>query len=82
MKKPAKCITPKRDREQYSLNARDLRNLLALVKEANDILSYYINMPENRTGELVTKRLDDIDALSELIEDLKNTVDEIRWWDL
>ena len=82
MKKPVKCITPKRAREQYSLNARDLRNLLALVKEANDILSYYINMPENTTGELVTKRLDDIDKLSEQIEDLKNTVDEIRWWDL
>lgn len=82
MKKPAKCITPKRLREKYALNARDLHNLLALVKEANDMLSYYINMPENWTGELVTKRLDDIDALSEQIEDLKNTIDEIRWWSL
>ena len=80
MKKPAKCITPKRDREQYSLNARDLRNLLALVKEANDILSYYINMPENTTGDLVTKRVEDIENLSEQIEDLQNTVNEIMWW--
>lgn len=81
MKKPAKCVTPKRDREQYSLNARDLRNLLALVKEANDILSYYINMPENTTGVLVTKRVDELEDLSEQIEDLKNTIYEIEWWD-
>lgn len=80
IKKPAKCITPKRDREQYSLNARDLRNLLALVKEANGILSYYINMPENTTGDLVTKRVDELEELNEQIEDLQNTINEIMWW--
>ena len=80
MKKPVKCVTPKRDRDVYNLNARDLKNLLALITEANDILAYYINMPENKTGDLVTTRVDDIDKLSEQIEDLQHTVDEVRWW--
>jgi len=79
MKKPAKCVTPKCDREEYTLNARDLRNLLALVKEANDILSYYINMPENLTGELAITRADEFEALSEAVNDLKVTIDDVNW---
>lgn len=79
MKKPAKCITPKRDREEYNLTSRDMRNLINLVKEANAILAYYINMPENKTGELATTRTDELKVLSEQIEDLKNTIDYVTW---
>lgn len=79
MKKPAKCITPKRDREEYNLTARDMHNLINLVKEANDILAYYINMPENKTGELATTRTDDLQTLYEQIEDLKTTIDWVTW---
>lgn len=79
MKKPAKCTTPKRDREMYSLTARDLKNLLGLVKEANDILEYYINMPENETGELMTSRTDELEALCNAVDDLKITLDEVVW---
>lgn len=79
MKKPAKCVTPKRDRETYNLNARDLRNLKALVQEANDILSYYINMPENRTGELESTRGNELDELQEMITELQVTIDEVNF---
>lgn len=79
LNKPAKCVTPKRDREEYNLNARDMRNLISLVKEANDILSYYVNMPENRTGELVTTRAADLETLSAQITELQATIDWVTW---
>ncbi len=79
MEKPTKCTTPKRYREEYNLNARDMRNLIKLVNEANLILAYYINMPENRTGELATTRVDELETLSEMIEGLKDTIDEVKW---
>ena len=79
MKKPSKCITPKRDREEYSLTARDLRNLTSLVKEANDILAYYVNMPENETGDLKTSHTDDLVILRNLVDDLAITLDTVIW---
>lgn len=79
MKKPAKCVTPKRDRDAYNLTARDLRNLISLVKEANNILAYYTNMPENQTGELATKRADELAELAEQAEDLNTTISYITW---
>jgi len=77
MKKPAKCTTPKRGREMYSLTARDLHNLAKLVKEANDILAYYINMPENQTGELMTSRTDELEDLCHDVTDLLVTLEEV-----
>lgn len=78
-KKPTKCTTPKRDRYEYSLTSRDLKNLLSLVNEANEILSYYVNMPENKTGELGTTRCDELEKLSEAIDELKDTIDNVNW---
>ena len=79
MKKPAKCTTPKRDRDEYRLTARDMKHLKALVAEANDILAYYVNMPENRTGELATTRTDDLEELVDMVRDLAATVDNVTW---
>lgn len=79
MKKPAKCVTPKRDRYEYTLNARDLRNLMALVQEAYDILTYYIVMPENKTGELAITRADDFEELSHRVDGLKILIDDVNW---
>ena len=77
MKKPIYCKTPIRNQQAYELTATDLRNLTKLVKEADSILSYYINMPENKTGELYTDPGKNFDALYEAVEDLKNTLDDI-----
>lgn len=75
MTKPRKCTTPKKYREAYKLTATDIRNLTALVKEASDILSYYINMPENRTAELEAVDSEKFYALYNSVEDLKTTLD-------
>lgn len=77
MKKPTKCTTPKKDRTEYTLTAKDIRTLTALVKEANDILSYYMNMPENKTGCLEAYDGEKMDTLYEAVEDLKLTLDDI-----
>ena len=74
MKKPAKCITPKQDRDTYKLTATDLKKLIALVTGANDMLSYYINMPENRTGDLEATYGESYELLCETTEDLLHTL--------
>ncbi len=78
-RKPTKCKSPKRDRYEYSLTAQDFKNLLSLVDEANSILSYYVNMPENKTGELTTTRCDELETLSAAIDELKVTIDDVKW---
>ena len=77
MKKPTKCTTPGKDRESYTLTAKDIRTLTALVKEANDILAYYSLMPENKTGELEAHDGEKFDALYEAVEDLNITLGDI-----
>ena len=78
MKKPIQCKTPARNQQAYKLTATDIRNITKLVKEANDILAWYINMPENKTGELFADDGDRFDALCEAVEDLKITLDDIN----
>lgn len=77
MKKPIQCTTPSRNQVAYRLTATDFRNLTKLVNEANNILAYYINMPENKTGELRTDQTDKHGALLEAVEDLKTTLLEV-----
>ena len=80
MKKPIQCKTPTRNQQAYELTATDLRNITKLVNEANNILAYYINMPENKTGELFADADSRFDALCEAIEDLKTTVEDVTLW--
>lgn len=82
MKKPAKCKTPARDAMAYKLTAADINNLTKLVKEANAILAYYVNMPENRTGELYASDGARFDLLCEVVEDLKVSVGDINLADI
>lgn len=81
MKKPIQCKTPTRNQQAYKLTATDIRNLTKLVKEANDILAYYINMPENKTGELVADYSEKFDVLCESVNDLRTTLYEINLGD-
>ena len=78
MKKPIQCKTPTRNQQAYKLTATDIRNLTKLVNEANSILAYYINMPENKTGELFADDGSRFDTLCEAIEDLKNTLGDVN----
>ena len=80
VKKPAKCIVPAKEVDEYCLTGRDLRHLLSLVSAANRMLSYYVNMPENLTGELA---VDGDSALANKLDDqiseLANSFAEIYW---
>lgn len=78
MEKPIQCKTPSRNQQAYKLTATDIRNITKLVNEANNILAYYINMPENKTGELFADDGSRFDALCEAVEDLKITLDDIN----
>lgn len=78
MKKPIQCKTPSRNQMAYKLTATDICNLTKLIKEADSILAYYINMPENKTGELYAEDSSKFDALCEAIDDLKTTIDDIN----
>ena len=81
MKKPTQCKAPSRNQQAYKLTAPDIRNLTKLVNEANNILAYYINMPENKTGELFADYSEKFDALYEAVEDLQTTLGEINLGD-
>lgn len=81
MKKPIQCKTPTRNQQAYKLTATDIRNLTKLAKEANDILAYYINMPENKTGELVADDGKNFDALCEAVNDLQTTLYDVNLGD-
>lgn len=78
MKKPIQCKTPARNQMAYKLTATDIRNLTKLVNEANNILAYYINMPENKTGELFADDGSRFDSLCEAVEDLQTTLGDIN----
>ena len=78
MKKPIQCKTPNRNQQAYRLTASDIRNITKLINEANSILAYYINMPENKTGELYAEDGSRFDALCEAVEDLKTTIEDIN----
>lgn len=78
MKKPIQCKTPARNQMAYKLTTTDIRNITKLVNEANNILAYYINMPENKTGELFADDGSRFDSLCEAVEDLRTTLGDIN----
>lgn len=78
MKKPIQCKIPSRNQQAYKLTATDIRNLTKLVNEANNILAYYINMPENKTGELAADDGKNFDSLYEAVNDLQTTLGDVN----
>ena len=81
---PQGCKTPKSDRDGYALTTADIRFMTAQIEKINDMLSYYVNMPENATGELVIAFRSDkgYDAFTQLIhktEDVVNTLNDVTW---
>lgn len=82
-KKPRACRTPSRDREEYTLTASDLKAMTQAAETIWDMICYYSNMPENRTGELAIKgqNAERYERLSELLDDIKNEIDWVKWTD-
>ena len=78
-RKPAACVTPKRDREMYILNKRDLNHMKKLLQEANNMILYYANMPENRTGELGAMSVDLLQEVQEMAHDFHTMIDDVEY---
>jgi len=79
MKKPEGCKTPTTDREQYNLTVPDLKFIEKQVMKINAMLSYYVNMPENKTGELATVNTDRLEYLIQQVDDIKTTLENVSW---
>lgn len=73
-KKPAKCRRPKQEAERYCLDDEDMDNLIKLMEEANGILDYYHEMPENLTGILATPLLDKHEELLGLVDTFRDAL--------
>lgn len=83
MKTPKGCKTPNRDCEEYALKSADIRFIENAANQIWDMITYYANMPENRTGEIVVKdaNAEKLDKLQTLITDIATAIDEIRYTD-
>lgn len=74
MKKPINCKTPKTDKDFYNLTATDLNTMIKRAQAIWDMLSYYSNMPENKTGVICISNPhneEKLDKLCELVEDIQ-----------
>lgn len=81
---PAGCKTPAKDREDYCFTMSDIKFMTAQVEKIDAMLSYYINMPENRTGELAVffrseKGYEAYLNLTKKIVDVLSVLDDVDW---
>lgn len=74
MIKPQKCAVPKRPSSRYCLNDQDMDGLIALIEEANGILDFYSEMPQNLSGIVVTALIEKYERLTNLIDTLRDDV--------
>lgn len=72
LKKPDKCRIPDQEAESYCLDDEDMDNLIKLMEEANGILTYYHEMPQNLTGILATALLDKHEQLLGLVNTFRD----------
>ena len=82
MKKPNGCKTPTKDREVYNLTASDISFMLKNAKNIWNMIVYYSNMPENKTGEIEmnsARNEQKFDELCETITDIKEALVEVAF---
>lgn len=78
-KKPDKCRVPDHEAETYCLDEEDMNNLIALMEEANGILDFYHNMPQNLTGILATALIEQHEALIGLVESFRDDLYRVEF---
>ena len=77
---PAGCRRPARDRDEYALTARDLEFMAAQAGKIWNMITFYANMPENRTGELTisgSKADAAMEKLAGLLDDIRAALDDV-----
>lgn len=79
MKKPEGCKTPNRNRDEYALTVPDIKFMEKQALKINRMLKYYVNMPENKTGELSTRNYDRMDYLMDILDDIVNTLNGVSY---
>lgn len=81
MKKPEGCKTPAAIREEYKFTAHDIAYMQRMASKIDLMLGYYINMTENRTGELAVSgsNCDKLEALTEQLESILTALNETNW---
>ena len=81
IKQPKQCKRPAHDMEMYTLTATDIKAMKRATDTILSILSFYSNMPENRTGELAIKdcNVEKFDSLCESISDIKTMLYEVDY---
>lgn len=56
-----------------------MNNLIALMEEANGILDFYHNMPQNLTGILATALIEQHEALIGLVESFRDDLYRVEF---
>lgn len=80
---PKGCVVPKVNRQRYVLTVRDIQTMEKLLRNVFDIISFYSNMPENKTGELAVNPRNHLifDGLQHLAEDVCVALDDVEYRD-
>lgn len=75
---PRGCKTPSRDRDEYTLTKKDAQFMQASALKIWQMLSYYCNMPENRTGEVQSGPAASEIIMNELLPTLNSIIDDLN----
>ena len=75
---PKGCKTPKRDRDEYHLTRTDLETMNKAAASIWDMLVYYCNMPENRTGEIEVHGDKNYELFVKLCNTLNSILDDLN----
>lgn len=80
-RKPAGCKTPNRDAYSYTLTASDIKYMKTTLTKIDDMLMYYVNMPENRTGDLTVlgRNFDKLRELADMLDGIKVSIDNVAY---
>ena len=84
IKAPVGCKTPKQDGMEYGLTMADIRFMKANAERIWAMLSYYANMPENGTGDIIMlcRNKNKQNAFNELLQrldDIQTALNDIEW---
>ena len=81
-KPPHGCYPPKMDAESYRLMLTDLRFMRAQMENVWNMLCYYSNMRQNKSGELVYPSGERIkgeyEKLCELAQDILTALEDVE----
>lgn len=79
VRKPDKCRVPAREAERYCLDEGDMDNLVELMEEANGILDFYHDIPQNLMGILATAQIARFERLMSLVDEFRDKLFRVEF---